>query len=177
MGQGCLSAQVFDRNQAVRLTIQGPDGIGRVINFPAGRLGTALTFQVGIGRPLGRYTVTVRQGTRVAKAIFSLEATPTATMKIDPTIGPPGTTFKVTLATFPPNTGLHIYRLAANNTDGSSRWEYVSALPMPQVNERGEAFITFQTHSDDPLGIYRLVAEVAVSQWGTRNGEAIFSLK
>jgi hypothetical protein len=156
----CFWLTPFDANQTTNLKITRPDGsIYANWALPPFKNSAGFTeFFIVVGQPLGQYTLRFSQGSRLATAVFTLEAARFPTLLIAPQTVSPGKDMNLQMAGFAPNTILSIYRFGGQNNDGTVRWDYRTHLPPVQVNARGEATFVVHTRPNDPLGDYLLAS-------------------
>ena len=80
---------------------------------------------------------------------------------VTPVSGPPGSTFRIAFAGFPPESeiGLDLYQYVDANT-----YAYLTTLPPPVTDALGETIYELPTAAGDPDGlycvVYRLPSEV-----------------
>ena len=151
----------FDRNDAIRYfttNSNGKNSSSAVITpeqlkkYPTG---VPLIF--GMGEPSGKYTVTFTQGNQAAAVQFTVPDRVDPEMGIWPDCVSRGQQFTLYIAGLPKGIPLDVYR-HDRNSDLGSYWKYVSSIPAPKVNERGEAIYYLKTRSNDPQDRYLIVA-------------------
>ncbi|MDQ4068013.1 MAG: hypothetical protein M3203_00805 [Actinomycetota bacterium] len=146
----------FVPNRPVQAEVRLPDGTSRRMDVDSYDIneGVAQWYWYSLpGDPVGRHTVTARQQGREGTGSFTVARATTPRLLVPPpNEGPPGTTFRVAMAGFSPNTEVpfYLYRRAGGP------YEYVTSLTV-RFDARGEATHTFATRRDDPKGSYCLL--------------------
>lgn len=103
--------------------------------------------------PLGEFTILfTQQGHEPAIARLTLQQATVPRIQVLTPSGPAGTIFRFALAGLEPGEPLYLYRVSAE----CLCYEYLTELPPPQVNTRGEANYELPTEADDPPGMYVL---------------------
>jgi len=110
-----------------------------------------LTWTSVPGDPLGNYEVSATQGTLKGTGRFGVSAASTPRMVgIEPSSGPPGTTFRFGIAGFAPNSVVDLYLYRA---EGNGSYRYLTKVPVT-MDGLGQTVFSFPTARDDPKGSY-----------------------
>jgi hypothetical protein len=160
--------------------VRRPDGSTTVLADP-NEDGGSLTIQ--LGDPFGEYTVTASQGTRTASGTFTVQPGLERITRVLPNTGasnimgsaagPPGSTFRITMAGFEPH---QVVRLRLYRSVGRGTYRFATYLEPVRVNERGEASQALSTAVDDPEGEY-VVATEPESLSGPHRGWRTFQIR
>ena len=172
----------------VTIEVTRPDGTSVEQRTLAPTNATRWIFVPRPGYPDGTYTITVRQGDRVAiRGNIVLERASQPSIAVVPPAGfqgdvsaegAPGDVFEVMLGGFPgpAEVPLYLYSTAQctrvptptpspegepNPDEEGPRTCYVTALPPARTNARGEAAYEFPSLPDDPPGTYYLTSSPA----------------
>jgi hypothetical protein len=173
--QNYLRLDGFAPQSDVDISIRRPDQAAMQNRVRTSSQGTAeWLIDVVPGDPLGTYTVVATQGASRAENRFIVSTPREPTMLILPGGGPPGTTFQLMLAGFPPRQTISVRLYCSTGTTrqstahpmGEMVYRYLTTLPLVGVDQRGEATYSLQTESDDPRATYRVVTEPPLLYFG-----------
>ena len=147
----------FVPNEPVNVEVRSPDGkVSRLTaseyTFPEEIAYT--TWTTVPGDELGTYGITAAQGRRRGKGSFDLGlATSPRSVAIEPSTGPPGTTFRFGFAGFAEDSVVDVYLYQA---EGKGSYTYRTVIPTA-VDDIGQAVLSIPTGADDPPGQYCLI--------------------
>lgn len=147
----------FTPNRPVQAEVQLPDGSSRQMQVREYDFneGIAQWFWYSLpGDPIGTHTVRATQGSVRGAGSFTItRATTPRVLVAPPNEGPAGTTFRVGMAGFTPNSETLFYLYRGIRGD---RYEYLSSVVV-RINATGEAIYPVTTRRDDPIGTYCFV--------------------
>lgn len=147
----------FTPKEPVSVEVRSPDGEVRELTaseytFPEETAYT--TWTTVPGDELGTYRVTASQGGRTAWGSFDVgPATSPRTVVIEPSTGPPGTTFRFGFAGFGEDSVVDVYLYRG---EGRGRYLYLTAIPTA-MDDLGQAVLGIPTAPDDPPGAYCII--------------------
>jgi hypothetical protein len=104
------------------------------------------------GDPLGEYELVVTAGGSSTSGRFTVGVGINPLARVEPDWGPPGTTFKVYLGSYPPNSTAELF-LYRNADADYVLWSDIGRI---SLNQRGEAVVNLPTLPDDDLAEYML---------------------
>ena len=147
----------FTPKEPVAVAVRSPDGEVRELTaseytFPEEIAYT--TWTTAPGDELGSYRVTAVQGRRTGKGDFTVgPATSPRSVNIEPSSGPPGTTFRFGFAGFGEDSvvDVFLYKEAARG-----RYDYLTAIPTV-TDGLGQAILAIPTVPGDQVGTYCLI--------------------
>ena len=142
---------VFDPAMPVAVRITRPDGSEAFRAYDADKEDNWI---VPLAAPFGTYTVEARQGAWHASGSLIVKAEGDRLVRVVPSFGPPGTTFRVLLAGYAPFEVVGMFLMKGGN--GSI---FGSSLPAAIMNASGQAIYTVRTAATDPLGEFRIATQ------------------
>lgn len=153
----------FAASEPLTVTISSPSGEFVQERFETWHDGPALwSWNPMPGSPLGEVAIVFAQSQRQATARLALRQATAPRIRVLTRGGPAGTTFRFALAGFGPGQPLYLYRESVD----SGFLEYLTELPLPQLNSRNEAFYLLPTKGDDPPGLYAVHAQGLATDYG-----------
>lgn len=115
-------------------------------------------WEVPLDASLGEYRLIATQGEIQADTSFTVTPATYPSLAVTPAVAAsPGTTFRITLAGYPPKTKVQLYLYRAE--DPGRFYRYSSALPPVQIDADGRATFIIQTMPDDLPGEYRVITD------------------
>ena len=149
-----LCFPLFDSRQGLEVQIRLPTG--KLMRKSISPEWNSLPWEPRPEDPLGKYKVSVRQGSLSATTEFNLvEASRPSFRVIQPeasqTIRPPkpGDTFELVLVGYPPNRPVHLHVYVPNSSTSEKNHDYRSTLQV-SVNSKGHGHVLVATMADDP---------------------------
>lgn len=149
----------WSANAFLKTIITGPDGTIVVDRFDQagdeGNVGPSWT--PGLEDAVGRYTITLSDGSFTADAEFDVMAPSLPTIDVlGAATVEPGDPVRIGLVAFPPGSAVDLHIFAEDELVG---WRYTGTAAGVAISELGSTIFELATLPDDPEGIYCVIRD------------------